>query len=264
VARISGGRLVKHRVVIVDDEPPARAKLQRFLADLADFDVAAEADSVEAARAAIARHEPAVLYLDIQLGAQSGFEVLQGDVLEEPPLIVFTTAYSEHAVRAFELQALDYLLKPFDRERFMQSIERTREALRQSDIADVEERVRRLLANLPERRAPLAQLLVRDSERTIFVPTDDILRIAAADNYVEVHTPARKHLLRETLASLAAQLDPVRFLRVHRSHIVRIDFIREVRPWFHGDYQLVLRDGTELSLSRRFKALLPAGIRDRL
>jgi two-component system LytT family response regulator len=264
VARVSGGERVKHKVVIVDDEPPARTKLQRFLADLSDFEVAAEADSVESARAAVIAHGPAVLYLDIQLGAHSGFDVLKGNVLEDPPLVVFTTAYSEHAVRAFELQALDYLLKPFDRDRFMQSIERTREALRQSDVADVEERVRRLLANLPERTPAVAQLLVRDSDRTIFVPTDDVLRIAAADNYVEVFTPTRKHLLRETLSSLAAQLDPARFLRVHRSHIVRVDFIGEIRPWFHGDYQLILRDGTELNLSRRFKALLPAGIRDRL
>jgi two-component system LytT family response regulator len=255
---------VTHNVVIVEDEPPARAKLRRLLAEHADFSVVAEADSVETGRAALATHRPAVLFLDIQLGAESGFDVLQA-AAGEPPLVVFTTAYSEHAVKAFELQALDYLLKPFDRDRFAQSIERTRAALRQSDIADVEERVRRLLASLPERRTPaLTQLPVRESERTVLVPTDEIVRLAAADNYVEVITPERKYLVRETLTSLASQLDPERFLRVHRSHVVRIDCIREIRPWFHGDYQLILRDGTELSLSRRFKALLPPAIRDRL
>jgi two-component system LytT family response regulator len=253
-----------HKVVIVEDEPPARAKLRRFLEELPDFTVAAEADSVADGRIAVVNHRPAVLYLDIQLGAHSGFDVLSSDMPDEPPLIVFTTAYSEHAVRAFELHALDYLLKPFDRGRFLQSIERTRAALQQADAADVEERVRRLLAGLPDRPAPLTQLLVRDSERTIFLPIDEILRIAAADNYVEVFTTGRTYLLRETLTGLAGQLDPARFLRVHRSHIVRVDFIGEVRPWFHGDYQLILRDGTELSLSRRFKALLPLGIRDRL
>lgn len=260
----TGGERVTHSVVIVEDEPPARAKLQRLLADENDFAVVAEADNVAGGKAALAKHRPAVLYLDIQLGAESGFDVLDPRSAEPAPLVIFTTAYSEFAVRAFELQALDYLLKPFDRERFLRSVERTREALRQSDAADVEERVRRLLASLPERAPPLTQLPVRERDRTILVPAEDILRLAAADNYVEIFTPSRKYLVRETLAGLASQLDPARFLRVHRSHIVRVDFIREIRPWFHGDYQLVLRDGTELNLSRRFKALLPAGIRDRL
>ncbi len=253
-----------HSVVIVEDEPPARAKLQRLLADEKDFAVVAEADNVAAGRAALAKHRPAVLYLDIQLGVESGFDVLDPQSGEPTPIVVFTTAYSEFAVRAFEVQALDYLLKPFDRERFLRSVERTRDALRQSDAADVEERVRRLLASLPERTPPLGQLPIRESDRTILVPAEDILRLAAADNYVEVFTPSRKYLVRETLTGLAAQLDAARFLRVHRSHIVRVDFIREIRPWFHGDFQLVLRDGTEVNLSRRFKALLPAAIRDRL
>jgi len=264
VALDSRDQRVTHSVVIVEDEPPARAKLMRMLADEPDFVVVAEADSVATGKAALAKHRPSVLYLDIQLGAESGFDVLDPRRAEPAPLIVFTTAYSEFAVRAFELQALDYLLKPFDRDRFMQSVERTREALRQGDAADVEERVRRLLASLPDRVPMLAQLPVRDGDRTILVPADDILRLAAADNYVEVFTPSRKYLVRETLSGLASQLDPARFLRVHRSHIVRVDCIREIRPWFHGDYQLLLRDGTELNLSRRFKALLPANIRDRL
>lgn len=251
-----------YEVVIVEDEPPARAKLRRLLAEHADFPVVAEADSVESGRTAILEHRPAVLYLDIQLGAESGFDVLSP--LDAPPLVVFTTAFSEYAVKAFELQALDYLLKPFDRERFRQSLERTRAALQQADAADVEERVRRLLASLPGRPAALAQLLVKESERTVIVPTEEIQRLAAADNYVEVFTPAKKYLVRETLTSLASQLDPERFLRVHRSQVVRVDFIREIRSGFHGDFQLVLKDGTELNLSRRFKALLPPAIRDRL
>ena len=255
---------MSHRVVIVDDEPPARAKLRRFLAELEDFQVAAEAGSVATARSAIAEHRPAVVFLDIQLGTESGFDALAPDAHDDPPLVVFTTAFSQHAVRAFELHALDYLLKPFDRERFRASIERTRAALQHADVADVEERIRRLLASLPDRQPPVTQILIRDSDRMVFVPADDILRLAAAGNYVEVFTPARKYLVRDTLSGLAAQLDPARFLRVHRSHIARVDFIAEIRPWFHGDYQLILRDGTELSLSRRFKALLPAGIRDRL
>jgi len=141
---------MSYSVVIVDDEPPARAKLARFIAELEDFRVAAEADSVEEAIAVVRSTVPDVLYLDIQLGTRSGFDVVDGLRDVASPLVVFTTAYSEYAVKAFELQALDYLLKPFDRQRFLKSIERTRAALSEPDRSDVEERVRRLLAQIPE------------------------------------------------------------------------------------------------------------------
>ena len=229
---------MSYSVAIVEDEAPARAKLKRWLAELPDFRVVAEAASVDEGRAAVSAAAPDVLYLDIQLGTQSGFDVLDGIRGAAAPLVVFTTAYSEHAVRAFEVQALDYLLKPFDRDRFLASIERVRAALAEPDRTDVEERVRRLLAALPGR--------------------------AAAGNYVEVHTSGKAHLVRESLTSFIAPLDPEEFLRVHRSHVVRLGFIAELRPLFHGDYELVLRDGTLLPLSRRYKALLPEAIRARL
>jgi len=255
---------MSHSVVIVDDEPPARAKLVRFLAELDDFRVAAEAGAVDEAIAAVRLATPDVVYLDIQLGTRSGFDVL--DALRDlaPPLIVFTTAYSEYAVRAFEVQALDYLLKPSDRDRFLRSIERTRAALIEPDRTDTEERVRRLLAQLPGRPAAVKQILVRDSERAFFVSVEDIQRICAAGNYVEVHAGGKVHLIRDTLTSFIAQLDANEFLRVHRSHVVRLGFIAELRPMFHGDYELVLRDGQTLALSRRYKALLPEAIRERL
>ena len=207
---------------------------------------------------------PDVLYLDIQLGNRSGFDVLEALHGIAVPLVVFTTAYSEHAVKAFELQALDYLLKPFDRDRFKLSIERTRDALKEPDHSDVEERVRRLLAQIPGRPAAANQILVRESDRAFFLSVDDIQRISAAGNYIEVYAQGKVHLIRDTLSSFVAQLDTNEFLRVHRSHVVRVNFIAEMRPLFHGDYELVLRDGQTLSLSRRYKALLPAAIRDRL
>lgn len=256
---------MSHTVVIVDDEPPARAKLRRLLAELPDFRVVAEAAEADDAVAALGRAKPAVLYLDVQLGLRSGFDVV--DALRgaaAAPLIVFTTAYSEYAVRAFEVQALDYLLKPFDRERFMASIERVRAALAAPDRGDVEERVRRLLRQLPGRAAAVEQILVRDRERAFFLPVREIDRIDAAGNYVELHAGGKLHLIRESLAGFIAQLDPAEFLRVHRSHVVRLAFIAELRPLFHGDYELVLRNGQTLPLSRRYKALLPASIRERL
>ena len=255
---------MSHSVVIVDDEPPARAKLRRFLSGLDDFRIAAEADGVDEAIEAILSTTPDVVYLDIQLGTRSGFDVLDGLRGVSPPLIVFTTAYSEYAVRAFDIQALDYLLKPFDRRRFGMSVERIRAALSEPDRTDFEERVRRLLAEMPGRPAPVKQILVRDGDRAFFLPVEDIQRVAAAGNYVEVHAHSRVHLIRESLSGFIAQLDPSEFLRVHRSHVVRVGFIAELRPLFHGDYELVLRDGQRLSLSRRYKQLLPVGIRERL
>jgi len=256
---------MSYSVVLVDDEPPARAKLQRWLGELVDFRVVAEAGDVAEAIAAVSAVRPDVLYLDIQLGTNSGFDVVEGlRDAEVSPLIVFTTAYSEYAVRAFDVQALDYLLKPFDRDRFLTSIERVRAALVEPDRSDVEERVRRLLAQLPGRASAVQQILVRDAERAYFLSARDIDRIAAAGNYVEVHVAGKVHLIRESLTSFIARLDAAEFLRVHRSHVVRLGFIAELRPMFHGDYELVLRDGQKLPLSRRYKALLPEAIRERL
>ena len=255
---------MSYSVVIVDDEPPARAKLVRFVAELEDFRVAAEASSVEEAIVAVRNTTPDVLYLDIQLGSHSGFDVVDGLKGSASPLIVFTTAYSEYAVKAFELQALDYLLKPFDRDRFSRSVERTRAALAEPDRSDVEERVRRLLAQIPGRPAAASQILVRESDRAFFLAVEAIQRVSAAGNYVEVHANGKVHLIRDTLTGFIAQLDASEFLRVHRSHVVRVNFIAELRPMFHGDYELVLRDGQTLSLSRRYKALLPPAIRERL
>jgi len=255
---------VSHSVVIVDDEPPARTKLRRFIGELDDFHVVAEADAVDTATDAVQRSMPEVLYLDVQLGTRSGFEVLDSLRGVGTPVIVFTTAYSEHAVRAFEVQALDYLLKPFDRDRFLQSVARVRAALLMPDPSGWEERLARLLAGLPGRTPLAKQILVRDADRAYFLSVEDIDRISAAGNYVEVHAGARIHLIREPLSSFISQLAPEEFLRVHRSHVVRIGFITEMRPMFHGDYELTLRDGQRLPLSRRYKHLLPATIRERL
>jgi two-component system, LytTR family, response regulator len=256
---------MSYAVVIVDDEPPARAKLRRLLSEVSDFRTVAEAADVAEAVAAVIATRPDVLYLDIQLGADSGFAIVDGiRGMASLPLIVFTTAYSEYAVRAFDVQALDYLLKPFDRERFLASVARVRAALAETDRSDTDERVRRLLAQLPGRPAAVQQILVKNADRAFFVAVRDIDRIDAAGNYVEVHSGGKVHLIRESLTSFIAPLDPTEFLRVHRSHVVRLGFVAELRPMFHGDYELVLRDGKTLPLSRRYKALLPEAIRERL
>ena len=255
---------MSHPVIIVDDEPPARAKLARFLEALPEFKLVAQADSVESAIEAIGQHQPELIFLDIQLGARSGFEVLEAIEARCSPHVVFTTAYSEYAVRAFDIQALDYLLKPFDRERFLRSVQRVREALVDPDRGDLEERVRRVLAAMPGQPAPLKQILVRDKSRGFFVAVDSIERVSAAGNYVEIHTGGKAHLVRETLSKFARQLNAEEFIRVHRSHLVRVSFIAELHSMFSGDYELVLRNGERLPLSRRYKVLLPPSIRERL
>ncbi len=255
---------MSHTVLIVDDEPPARAKLARLLALLPEFVLAGEADSVDSAVAQISALKPDVVYLDIQLGARNGFEVVEAIRGVHSPHIVFTTAYSEYAVRAFDVQALDYLLKPFDRERFLRSVQRVRDALTDTDRGDLEERIRRVLASMPGQSAATKQILVRDKDKAYFVAVDSIERLSAAGNYVEIHGGGKVHLVREPLSKLIAQLDPGEFIRVHRSHAVRVSFIAELHPMFSGDYELVLRNGERLALSRRYKALLPAAIRERL
>jgi two-component system LytT family response regulator len=255
---------LSHTVFIVDDEPPARAKLARLLAPLPEFAVVGEADSVDAAAAQIIALEPDVVYLDIQLGAHSGFEILEAIRGIHSPYIVFTTAYSEYAVRAFDVQALDYLLKPFDRDRFLRSVQRVRDALADPDHGDLEERIRRVLSSMPGQPTAVKQILVRDKNRAYFVAVDSIERVCAAGNYVEIHAGGKVHLVREPLSKLIAQLDPGEFIRVHRSHAVRVSFIAELHAMFSGDYELVLRNGERLALSRRYKALLPAAIRERL
>lgn len=249
------------RVVIVEDEPPARAKLKRMLGEHAGYRIVAEADDVAGGVAALRDEKPDLMFLDIRLGAGNGFDVLTR-AAPPYPLIVFTTAYHEHALRAFEFAALDYLLKPFDRERFARTLERVGARLAERDADADEERLRKLGAELGT-TPRLCRFVVHERGRSLIVPIGEVSRLSAAGNYVEVHTPARRHLVRATLSRLAQRLDPADFLRVHRSHLVRANAIAEIAPWAHGDLRLILKDGSELMLSRRYRSLLPEDWRER-
>jgi two-component system LytT family response regulator len=248
------------RVVIVEDEPPARAKLRRLLSGHDGYRVVAEADDVAGGLAALRAHKPDLLFLDIKLGADSGFDLL-ARAAPPYPLIVFTTAFHEHALRAFEFAALDYLLKPFDRERFARTLRRVEDRLAEQDGEAGEERLRRLSVDLGH-TPRLSRIVVHERGRALIVPIAEVCRLSASGNYVEVHTKDRRHLVRATLSRLAQRLDPTEFLRVHRSHLVRADAIAEVAPWAHGDLRLTLKDGSELMLSRRYRSLLPGDWRE--
>ena len=249
------------RTLIVDDEPLAREGLRLWLEVEPDVEIVGEAADVVSAAQAIRDHKPDLVLLDVQMPAGDGFEVLEKVAEDHLPLVVFVTAHDEHALRAFDAHALDYLLKPVSEERFREAIRRVRNALGGERGRRLEESGARLATALDARdgrlaaqAAPLSRLVVRDRDRYHLVHVDSVDWISSAQNYVEVHAGASVHLVRETIADLAARLDPARFVRIHRSTIVQLDRIREIVPNAHGDFDVVLRDGTVLRMSRTYRA----------
>jgi two-component system LytT family response regulator len=249
------------RVAIADDEPLARKRVLRFLREESDVEVVAECANGDEAVTAIRRLRPDLVFLDVQMPQMGAFDVIRAVGVERMPLAVFATAYDEYAVRAFEVQALDYLLKPFSRARFQAVLKRARGQLRQpkkegENGRDLQARLLALLEQTPALSGGIRRLLVKAGARVIFVNADEIDWIQAEGNYVRVHTGGAAHLVRQTLSRLEDDLDPARFARIHRSTLVNLDRIAELRPWFHGDYKVVLRDGAELTLSRTYREKL--------
>ena len=243
------------RPLIVDDEPPARQTLRLLLARHADFSPAAECSHGEEAVAAIRAQVPDVLFLDVQMPGMDGFDVLRAIDPGVLPALVFVTAYDQYALRAFETHALDYLLKPFSDERFDAVLERVRARLRERNHASIGARLSALLASGRPSAGP-GQLIVRDGGKTLVIPYDDIIWIEAEDYYVRVHARTRQTLVRLSLRALAESLDPDVFVRVHRSAIVNVTSVREMEPLASGDQRLALSDGTELRVSRTYRAAL--------
>ncbi|MGH7718931.1 MAG: LytR/AlgR family response regulator transcription factor [Gemmatimonadaceae bacterium] len=244
------------RTLIVDDEPLARLRLRNLLRDEPDVDVVGECADGESAILEIERRRPDLVFLDVQMPELGGFDVIEAMGATRIPLLIFVTAYDQHALRAFEVHALDYLLKPFEDERFRATLRRARVHLRgqraggRDDRGDA--RLRSLVNDLSAQHRFLERIVVRSSGRVFFLRADEIDWIEAADNYVRLHLGRSSHLLRETLKELERKLDPAHFVRIHRSAIVRVDRIKEMQPWFHGEYVVILRDGTRLHSSRTF------------
>ena len=247
---------MKIRTLIVDDEPLGRERIRTLLGDDADIEVVGECSNGRQAVAAIERTLPDLVYLDVQMPEMDGFAVLNAIASERMPAIIFVTAYDRYAVRAFEVHALDYLLKSFDRERFQATLRRAKEQIRGSREGLWNERLTGLLEDLQAQRKRLTRLVIRSAGRIFFLRVEEIDWLEAADNYVHIHVGRESHLVRETLQSLEDRLDPSRFLRIHRSTLVNVDRIQELQPLFHGDYVVKLLDGTELSLSRSYREKL--------
>jgi two-component system LytT family response regulator len=244
------------RVLIVDDEPLARRRLKGLLARDAEVEVVGScAGGAEALR--LTREEsPDLIFLDVQMPRMDGFEFLRALGPDRRPRIIFVTAHDQYALQAFDVHALDYLLKPFDDERFGLALRRAKEQLHEHAEAAPDSRVESLLEALRSKSSGLDRVLVKADGRAFFVRTDEIDWIEAEGKYVRLHAGQQSYLLRAGISELELQLEPKKFLRIHRSTIVNVERIKEMRPWFHGEYEVVLNDGTRLRLSRRYRSKL--------
>jgi two-component system LytT family response regulator len=262
----------KIRTIIVDDEPLARDSMRVLLGRDPEIEIVAECANGYKAIDAIAAHAPDLLFLDVQMPEMDGFEVLALVDAERMPAVVFVTAYDQHALRAFEVHALDYLLKSYSDERFEAALRRAKEHIRQKKVSEVSRRLMALLDSQKKERehaqaktpiengSYLTRLVVKSGGRVFFLKASEIDWIEAADYYVYLHVNGKSHLLRETMNSLEKQLDPKKFQRIHRSTIVNLDRVKELQPHAHGDYTVILQNGAQLKLSRSYRPKLEAAL----
>ena len=246
------------RVLIVDDEPLARKRIRSLLQGAEDIEILEECRDGEEAVRAITRERPDLVFLDVQMPGIDGFGVLARIDPWQLPVVIFVTAYDQYAIKAFEVHALDYLLKPFDRERFQMALTRARAHLLKADVA-----ARQLLSMLESLKKPPVEdkrILIKSGGKAYFLSTADIDWIESAGNYVTIHTGSDRHLLRETMKGMERRLDPRVFKRIHRHVIVNANRIKELRTWFQKDYKLTLRDGTTLMVTRRYRQNLDGAL----
>ena len=239
--------------LIADDEPLLRTSLARMLTDAwPGLEIVAQARN---GREAVERFEalsPDICFLDVHMPGMSGVEAARE--IGRRAQLVFVTAYDQYALKAFDVHAVDYLLKPFDRERFEGAVDRARRHFEASDNGALKSQLLRLVQELQPSPAPRQErLIVKTAGRLFFLRADEIDWIEAAGNYVRLHVGKDAHLLRETMNSIESRLDPKLFLRIHRSRIVNMERVKELHPWFNGDYAVILRDGTKLMLSRGYR-----------
>lgn len=243
----------KIRTVIVDDEPLARRGIRAQLNDEKDIEIVSECRNGREAVTVIEEQAPDLVFLDVQMPELDGFGVLEAVGVERMPAVIFVTAYDKYALRAFDVHALDYLLKPFDGERFTKALQRVRRQIERNSIHDLSRRLQNLLDDLKPNQKYTERLVIKSAGRIFFLGVAEIDWIEAADNYVRLHAGRESHLVRETMNSLEQKLDPAQFVRVHRSRIINISKIKELQSLFRGEYDIMLLDGTRLESGRGYR-----------
>jgi len=246
----------KIRTLIVDDEPLARERLAGLLAAEPDIEIIGQCRDGEEAVRAIVEQTPDLVFLDIQMPQMNGFEVIEAVGGEKMPLVIFVTAHDQHALRAFQVKALDYLLKPFDRDRFRDALQRARKQVEREDTGEIGRRLLALVKDLRRDQPRTDRLVVKSGGRLFFLRADEIDWVEAAGNYVRLHVGNTSYLLRETMNAIEARLDPEKFFRIHRCRIVNMERIQELQPWLNGEYAVLLRTGTRVTLSRGYREKL--------
>jgi two-component system LytT family response regulator len=250
--------LMTLQTIIVDDEAPARERIRDLLGSEPDIAVAAECANGREAIAAVNEHRPHLLFLDIQMPLVNGFDVLRALSVRKIPVVIFTTAYDQHALQAFEVHALDYLLKPFKVARFKAALQRARELLQKRGDGDTDARILSLLERFRTAQAYTTRFVIKSASRVIIVKAGEIDWIESAANYALLHVSDKTHLLRETMCSLEEQLSPAQFVRVSRSAIVNIERIKELQPMAKGEYIVLLHNGKQLTMTRGIRELQQA------
>lgn len=232
------------RTIIVDDEEPARQLLRRYIAEIPNVELVAECSNGFEAVKSITELKPDVVILDIQMPKLSGFEVIE--LLDDPPFILFSTAYDEYALRAFEVHALDYLLKPYSVERLKEAFERVKERLAQR----TPQKLHSLAEKVQENASPLERILVKEGSKVVVIPVNSISYIEAQDDYVALHAEGKKHLKQQRMAQLEKLLDSSKFIRIHRSYILNIEHLYRIELYAKDSRLVILRDGTKIPVSR--------------
>jgi two-component system LytT family response regulator len=241
------------RTLIVDDEPLARERVRLLLERETDVEIVGESGDGHEALSAIQSLSPDLIFLDIQMPELDGFGMLAQLDPAHLPAVIFVTAFDQFALRAFEVHALDYLLKPFDAERLQAAVQRARQWIQRQQRGELDPRLAALLNDLRDTSKAPDRLAVKSEGRVLLLRTQDIDWVEAADNYVNLHVGKESHLLRETMNALEARLPSGRFLRISRSTMVNVERIKELQPMFHGEYAVILQDGIRLTLSRSYR-----------
>jgi len=240
------------KVLIVDDEPPARSKIKVFLSRDDRFEIVGEAGDGPSAVLAIANQKPDLVFLDIQMPGLSGFEVVEALGAEFLPAIIFTTAYDQYALKAFDIHAVDYLLKPFDEDRFCEALNRALDRLKPN--AEVHHQIKALLGGvLPQGQNFLKRIMVRHGKKLTLIKVNSISRISSEEKYVRIFAGGETYLHRETMTGINARLDPGQFARIHRTEIINLEAVKELEPYARGDYVVLLKDGSRVTLSRNYR-----------